>query len=69
MQTKKLTLLHEKAASDHSFGLHVSESMYSQLESVGLAERRGSEWALTERGCDLAAGRLTIKRGQIVRAK
>lgn len=62
-----LTYRHEKAVYNHSLELPVSDLMYEQLESAGLVEQRGGEWALTERGCDLAAGRLTIKRGRVVR--
>lgn len=65
----KLTARHEKAAFNLSVGLYVSQRMLSSLESHGLAYRLKPEWMLTERGCNLAAGRCTIKRGQIVRVK
>jgi hypothetical protein len=64
-----LTTLHEKAAHNHSLGLHVSPAIYARLEHKGLVERRRGEWALTDRGCDLAAGRLTVRRGKLVRSK
>jgi hypothetical protein len=69
MQTMKLTSRHEKASHNHSVGLPVTGAMYRQLEASNLVEQRGGKWALTDRGCDLAAGRLTIRRGQVVRAK
>jgi len=64
-----LTARHEKAAHNHTVGLPISEALYRGLSAHGLAAFRGGEWALTDRGCDLAAGRLMIKRGQIVSAK
>ena len=66
----KLTSHAAKAALNHTLGLPVSVCMYLTLEMHGLAQQHGftGEWSLTEAGCDLAAGRTEIRRGQIVRA-
>jgi len=68
--TEKLTMRSAKAAENHTLGLPVSVRMYLTMEMHGLAQQHGytGEWSLTEAGCDLAARRTTIRRGQIVRA-
>lgn len=64
----KLTSRHETAVFHLSVGQSITDSLFHALEASGLARVTNGERGLTERGCDMAAGRLTIKRGQIVKA-
>ena len=53
----RITQRHERACFCLSVGLPVLDHDLQTLAFMGLIERRGDEWSLTEKGCDVAAGR------------
>lgn len=52
-----ITPSQERSCFRLSVGLPVLDHDIKRLESAGLIERRGDDWSLTEKGCDVAAGR------------